>query len=223
MTPNPNKKGNLNWEAALELVAATVSISANYWPTSTVAAAESWMRGNTTAAIYDHRNQYEASLSSPLPPVQQVMDIGCSIGLSTKALLEAFPQASDIAALDLSPYFLSAAKFFLGTPESPMFSQNHDKVSYHHKLAESTTFTEGTYDVVSMSYVLHEVPTATAKEIIAEAFRVLRPGGTLSIVDLNGKRIKKLPQPRRHLFELTEPHINSYYKTDPVKVRLGFL
>jgi hypothetical protein len=47
-------EGNLSWEASLEVIAATISISAAYWPLADVMSAESWMRGNTTSAIKKH-------------------------------------------------------------------------------------------------------------------------------------------------------------------------
>lgn len=146
------------------------------------------------------------------------MDVGCSVGASTKALIEAFPDKEEISAIDLSPYFLSAAKFYLEDSRSPMFCSLNEKIKYHHALAESMPFESDSYDIVSISFVTHEVPTKICQEIIAEAYRVLRPGGTISMVDLSGKRIKSLPQPRKYFFELTEPFIRQYYKTDHSKM-----
>ena len=216
------EEGNLNWEAALEVVAATISISANYWPLADVVSAELWMRGNTTNAIKEHIANYEKTLpnyvSSKARNTGKIMDIGCSVGASTKFLIEAFPEKSVVDAVDLSPYFLAAAKFYHRSTASPMFTALSNKIKYHHMMAEDLSFPSNSYDIVSISYLLHEIPTKTSEEVIAEAFRVLRPGGTLSIVDLNGKRIKALPQPRKHFFELTEPLILQYYKTDPMKI-----
>ena len=211
-------EGNLNWEAALEVVAATISISASYWPSADMVSAQAWMRGNTTAAIQKHINDFEGKLTSIPKSTGRIMDIGCSVGASTKFLIEAFPEKEGVDAVDLSPYFLAAAKFYHTTTESPMFTALHDKISYHHVMAENLPFAEEAYDIISISFLLHEIPTKTSEEIIAEAYRVLRPGGTLAIVDLSGKRIRSLPQPRKHFFELTEPLVRQYYKTDPFKM-----
>ena len=211
-------EGNLNWEAALDAAAATISISASYWPRATVANAQSWMRGNTTNAIRNHMQNFEATVVKIAQSTGKIMDIGCSIGASTKFLIEAFPEKEVVDAVDLSPYFLAAAKFYHSQQGSPMFTELSDKIAYHHMMAETLSFPSDSYDVVSISYLLHEVPTETARQVLNEAFRVLRPGGTLSIVDLSGSRIKNLPQIRRHLFELTEPHIRQYYKTDIMKI-----
>lgn len=212
------EEGNLNWQAALEVLPATLSISANYWPTENVFIAESWLRKNTTSAIEDHILNFERQSPSIYPDTGKIMDIGCSVGASTKFLLEAFPGKSEISAVDLSPYFLSVAKFFLENSESPMFCLDNKKIKYHHALAENMPFESDSYDIVSISFVTHEVPTKIASEIMAEAYRVLRPGGTISMVDLSAKRLKSLPQPRKYFFELTEPFINQFYKTDHMKL-----
>ena len=218
-------EGNLNWEAALEVVAATISISASYWPAADMVSAHSWMRGNTTSAIQKHIDDHDSKQSSAPKNTGRIMDIGCSVGASTKFLIEAFPEKDGVDAVDLSPYFLSAAKFYHTTTESPMFTALHDKISYHHVMAENLPFAEDSYDIISISFLLHEIPTKTSEEVIAEAYRVLRPGGTLAIVDLSGKRIRSLEQPRKHFFELTEPLVRQYYKTDPFQMMqdTGFL
>ena len=210
--------GNLNWEASLEVVAATISISANYWPLASASSAHSWMRGNTTSAIRNQILNYESTLPTAPRNTGKILDIGCSVGASTKFLIEAFPDKDEVDAIDLSPYFLSAAMFYHKKPTSPIFTTQNKKIVYHHMIAENMTFPSNSYDIVSISFLLHEVPTKTAEEILAQAFRVLRPGGTISIVDLSKKKIKALPQFHIAFFELTEPHIRQYYKTDPMKL-----
>lgn len=41
---------------------------------------------------------------------QDILDIGCSAGISTRALAEAFPEAVSLRGLDLSPHFLAVAQ-----------------------------------------------------------------------------------------------------------------
>lgn len=61
------EEGNLNWQAALEVLPATLSISANYWPTTDVFTAEKWLRKNTTSSIEDHTLDYERQFPSNYP------------------------------------------------------------------------------------------------------------------------------------------------------------
>ena len=42
---------------------------------------------------------------------QDILDIGCSAGISTRALAEAFPEAATLRGLDLSPHFLAVAEY----------------------------------------------------------------------------------------------------------------
>ena len=52
-----------------------------------------------------------------------ILDIGCSAGISTRALAEAFPEAASVAGLDLSPHFLAVAEYMercnFSLPHSP--------------------------------------------------------------------------------------------------------
>jgi ubiquinone/menaquinone biosynthesis C-methylase UbiE len=174
--------------------------------------AESWMRGNTTSAIQNH-----ILVNSLSQNTGRMMDIGCSVGASTKFLIEAFPDKT-VDAIDLSPYFLSTAKFYHKTRASPIFTHLHENITYHHMMAEDLSFPSNSYDIVSISYLIHELPTKVAEKVILEAHRVLRPGGTISIVDLDSTRIKNIPQPRKYFFELTEPHIHEYYNTNIIHI-----
>lgn len=51
-----------------------------------------------------------------------------------------------------------------------------------HAAAEATGLPSETVDLVSCCLVMHELPRAATKNIIAEAHRVLRPGGTFAIM-----------------------------------------
>ena len=41
---------------------------------------------------------------------QDILDIGCSSGISTRAMAEAFPDVVSLRGLDLSPHFLAVAE-----------------------------------------------------------------------------------------------------------------
>ena len=190
-------EGNLNWEAALDAVPATFLIANNY------------LRENFTTTIQNHIFNYKTTDSN----TGRIMDIGCSVGASTKYLIEAFPD-KEVDAVDLSPHFLSAAKFHHSTPSSPLFTDLQEKITYHHVMAENMPFESNSYDIVSLSYFIHELPTKITEEVISEVYRVLRPGGTISIVDLIGGDMVI----NKYLFELSEPYIQQYYNTDFIKI-----
>eukprot|EP00541_Cyclophora_tenuis_P014597 CAMPEP_0116578240 /NCGR_PEP_ID=MMETSP0397-20121206/21590_1 /TAXON_ID=216820 /ORGANISM="Cyclophora tenuis, Strain ECT3854" /LENGTH=344 /DNA_ID=CAMNT_0004107595 /DNA_START=720 /DNA_END=1755 /DNA_ORIENTATION=+ len=172
--------GNLSFEAAEDCLPATLSISLTYWPDTSPIVTADWMRFNFTNAIQDYRARHSLN-DSP----RTILDVAGSVGVSTKALLE---------TNDSYIYHPDAAQ----------------RVTYHHELAEDTPFPDNTMDIVSMSFLVHELPTKVAQKVLNEALRILKPGGVLAVLDLQPKALQRLPPIRRFLFGVTEPHIQDY-------------
>lgn len=194
-------KGNMNWQAAFEAEAATLSISANYWKGSDPFTSEQWLRNNITDRIITYRNLHDI-----IEPPTHILDIGCSIGVSTEFLKSNFKDAH-VWGLDLSPYFLAVAAF-----RTERFNRN---INYVHANAEKIPFSDNSMDIVTMNFLLHEVPTEPTINMLNEVMRVLKPGGTLHIVDLEPTQLKSTLSAspfRKWAFEVTEPHIYEYYK-----------
>ena len=63
---------------------------------------------------------------------KKALDIGCSIGISTEYLQDAFPKETKIYGLDLSPYFLGVADY--------RACQQNRNIQYIHANAEKTNF-----------------------------------------------------------------------------------
>ena len=57
------------------------------------------------------------------------------------------------------------------------------EVHFKHGLAEDTCFPDGHFDVVLAYILFHEVPARLFDSIVTEVRRVLRPGGTFTIID----------------------------------------
>ena len=118
--------------------------------------------------------------------LQRILDVGCSIGQATTALKERFPEA-EVHGLDVA---------------RPMLRYAHKRatdlgidVHFHQGLAEALPFPDGHFDAVLAYILFHEVPSRLFAPIVAEFARVLRPGGTLTVVDAaNGQRY---PAPNR--------------------------
>ena len=62
---------------------------------------------------------------------------------------------------------------------------------FRHAAAERIGLADSSVDLVSMCLVMHELPQHATRAIIAEAFRILRPGGTFAIM------VGCLPQQKR--------------------------
>jgi ubiquinone/menaquinone biosynthesis C-methylase UbiE len=57
-------------------------------------------------------------------------------------------------------------------------------VNFRHGIAEDTKFPDNHFDLVTDHIMFHEVTAAAAKKIVAETFRILRPGGIFHHVDV---------------------------------------
>jgi 2-polyprenyl-3-methyl-5-hydroxy-6-metoxy-1,4-benzoquinol methylase len=106
--------------------------------------------------------------------VQRVLDLGCSIGQCTTALKQRFPEA-EVTGLDVG---------------LPMVRYAHKRavdlgidVHFRQGLAEDTQLPSGQYDVILAYILFHEVPERLFRTIIGEVHRLLRPGGTFTVVD----------------------------------------
>ena len=188
--------GNLNWEAALEVEVAAYAVHAGIWPNAGA-------QGDPKL-----RQSYHNIIKSQISKEpQDILDLGCSVGMSTFALQEVYPQAK-ITGLDLSPYFLAVAHY--------RSQQRNAQVTWVHAAAESTGLPSGSFDLVSTFLMCHELPQSATREIFHEARRLLRPGGYLTVMDMNPKSevYAKMPPYILTLLKSTEPYLDEYFALD---------
>ncbi|KAI4319750.1 hypothetical protein MLD38_033312 [Melastoma candidum] len=198
--------GNLSWLAAAEAEAATLSMHMRAIPEAdSEEEATRLVRGNWLKAIQQHHQQHSGNL-----PIKDILDIGCSIGFSTVYLADAFPSAQ-ANGLDLSPYFLSVAKY-----KEEKRGQRKNPIRWIHGNGEATGLPSKSFDLVSVSLVLHECPARATINIVNESLRLLRPGGTLVIMDQapESKVIQELSPVLFTLMKSTEPFLDEYYLLD---------
>lgn len=62
-------------------------------------------------------------------------------------------------------------------------------IKWLHGLAEETGLEPGSFDLVTISFLLHETPPNISQLILQESFRLIKPGGQLIILDGNQKRL----------------------------------
>lgn len=77
------------WQAAAEAEVATMSMTIRaipYAPSNEEASQE--MRGNWVQAIKQHHMKHSGNVT-----IQNIVDIGCSVGVSTRFLADEFPSA----------------------------------------------------------------------------------------------------------------------------------
>lgn len=114
---------------------------------------------------------------------QQILDVGCGTGSTTLLLKQRFPAAT-VSGLDLSPYMLAMADY--------KGQQQGLEIGWHHGLAEETGWAAGQYDLVTVSFLFHEMPPAVSQRVLQECLRLLQPGGQLLILDGNQRVLRHL-------------------------------
>ncbi|XP_072087845.1 uncharacterized protein [Arachis hypogaea] len=113
--------------------------------------------------------------------------------------------------LNMSPYFLTVAQYKAkrGVPRKY-------PIRWIHANSEDTGLPAKSFDIVSISYVFHECPTRAIVNIVNEAFRLLRLGGTLALIDNlpKSKILRELSPVLFTLMKRTKPFLDEYYLTD---------
>ena len=72
------------------------------------------------------------------------------------------------------------------------------------------------FDLVSSFLVFHELPQSAAIAIFQEARRLLRPGGSFALMDMNPKSpdFQAMPPYIFTLLKSTEPYLDQYFTLD---------
>lgn len=191
-------EGNLGWEPATEVEVAAYAVHSRIF-------AETNKNGDARL-----RQSFHEVLQSHLPqPPQRILDLGCSVGMSTFALQDLYPQA-EITGLDLSPYFLAIAHY-----NSQSQPQRH-QIKWLHAAAEAVPLEDQSLDLITLSLVCHELPQAATLQILRECRRLLKPQGCLAIMDMNPQSevYAKMPPYILTLLKSTEPYLDQYFELD---------
>ena len=194
------EEGNLCWQAAFEAASATYSMGLRVWKDEELTWQEAQQR--LRHSFYDILEQYVPQT------VESILDLGCSVGISTLSLHRYFFQRQDrtidTIGLDLSPYMLAVAQT----------SDTQQEVSqWIHGLGEATGLADNSLDLVTLQFVIHELPRQATTAIFKEVLRILKPGGVMGIVDNNPASpvIQSLPPVLFTLMKSTEPWSDDYY------------
>ncbi len=130
-----------------------------------------------------HRGVAER-VEPPEGPLARIVDLGCGVGQLTVVLKERFPQA-ETHGVDVG---------------APMLRYAHRRavdlgvdVHFRQALAHRTGFADGSVDLVTAYILFHEVPAEVGREIVAEAYRILRPGGVFEVFDFQTPLVAPSP------------------------------
>jgi ubiquinone/menaquinone biosynthesis C-methylase UbiE len=118
------------------------------------------------------RSRLLNAVSDGLPHGGRVLDVGCGTGTFAIALAAARPDAR-VAGIDGDPEALALAR---AKPRSTT-------ITWSEGLATALPEPDASADAVVMSLLLHHLSPSAKRTALAEASRVLKPGGHLHVAD----------------------------------------
>lgn len=143
----------------------------------------------------------------------KILDVACGTGRTLKNIRGMLPKAS-LYGVDLSPAYLRKA--------NQLLSQNPGELAQLAQAnAEELPYLDRYFHAVTSVFLFHELPPQARQNVINEAFRVTKPGGTFIICD----SIQMSDSPELAIamenFPITfhEPYYR-HYMTDDLEARL---
>jgi ubiquinone/menaquinone biosynthesis C-methylase UbiE len=133
------------------------------------------------------------------PPPARILDFGCGIGETEKALRKRFPEAK-IDGIDSSPESIKAAKG-LGLPD----------VTFHYSDHTSLPFPAGSFDLIYSNGTFHHIDHREHPDVVGELVRVLRPGGHLFVFENNPLNPLTVLNMRRNPFDQGAKMLSPWY------------
>ena len=153
-----------------------------------------------------HRRFVETAL--PERSYGRIVDLGCGFGKSTWPFKQAFPDA-EVIGLDLAAPCLRLAHM-----KSEQLGLG---IAYLQRDCCATGLPDNSADLVASTMLLHELPLETLEQAIAEAARILAPGGFLRMLDFRntGEPLRDLAM-REHGARNNEPFLPAAMDADTV-------
>ncbi len=133
------------------------------------------------ATLFGEKQLRQGLIHSIKGEPQTILDLGCGTGSMTIELKKTFSNAY-VIGLDLSAYMLVMAE--------DKAKQQTLNIEWKQGLAEATTFPDSSFDVITISMLLHETPPHISLAILKEAYRLLTWQGQLMILDGNQQRLR---------------------------------
>jgi ubiquinone/menaquinone biosynthesis C-methylase UbiE len=112
----------------------------------------------------------------PRAEYRAILDLGCGFGKSTRPFVDAFPSA-EVVGVDLS-----AANLKLAHQQAERMGK---RLTFSQRNAEATGYAEQSFDLVTATMLIHELPMPVLRRVIRETSRLLRPNGRVVFLDFH--------------------------------------
>ncbi len=119
---------------------------------------------------WNHNSHFHPFLLTALPPrIERLLDLGCGTGSFTRL---ASPRCQEVLGIDLSPRMIENAR-----------DQSREYPNIHWEMADflERPWQDRSFDAIVSIATIHHLP---AESFARLAQRILRPGGTLVVLDL---------------------------------------
>jgi ubiquinone/menaquinone biosynthesis C-methylase UbiE len=138
-------------------------------------------------------------------PGYRVLEIGCGTG-NLAILARRLNPTAGIFGIDPDPQALSLA--------AAKAHRAGVLVELAQAYSEQLPFPDAAFDTVLSAFMLHHIPPASKLPALREAYRALKPGGTLHLVDFRGGEHRRagrfantLHSPEESRFHHSVPHL----------------
>jgi ubiquinone/menaquinone biosynthesis C-methylase UbiE len=142
-----------------------------------------WMGGEAA-----HRQLIE---QAQLRPGQRILEIGCGTG-SLTTLVKTLHPATEVVGLDPDPNALDRARRKAG--------RQGVSVELDRGFSDELRYPDASYDRVLSAFMFHHLDRDVKKRSLHDVWRVLKPGGSLHLLDFGGEHGGLLA----HLFHRSE-------------------
>jgi ubiquinone/menaquinone biosynthesis C-methylase UbiE len=101
---------------------------------------------------------------------KKILDLACTAGANTFPYVDVFPDA-EVYGVDVGAPLLRYAH--------ARAEASGRKVHFSQQNAEALDFPDESFDFVTSSFFLHEIPLKSTRAVFKECLRVLKPGGLM--------------------------------------------
>jgi ubiquinone/menaquinone biosynthesis C-methylase UbiE len=145
--------------------------------------------------------------ASEVDSSMEVLDLATGAGHVANALA---PLVGRVTAYDLTKEMLSVAAEFIK-------NNGHTNVNFVQGDAELLPFSDGTFNLVTCRIAAHHFPNVPA--FASEAFRVVKPGGRLLLIDNVASEDDKFDQFYNNVEKLRDPsHVRALKKSEWLRI-----